>query len=36
MDFATGTAVAKTVVDLVKNENVLNKTVEVMGMFYNF
>ena len=32
MDITTGTAVAKTAVDLVKNENVLNKSVGVMGM----
>ena len=29
MDITTGTAVAKTAVDLMKNENVLNKSVGV-------
>lgn len=36
MDITTGTAVAKTAVDLVKNENVLNKSVGVMGMLFPF
>lgn len=36
MDLTTGTAVAKTAVDLVKNENVLNKSVCVMGMLFPF
>ena len=36
MDLTTGTAVAKTAVDLVKNENVLNKSVGVMGMLFPF
>lgn len=36
MNIATGTTVAKTAVDLVKNENVLNKTVGVMGMLFPF
>ena len=31
-----GTAAAKTAVDLVKNENVLNKSVGVMGMLFPF
>lgn len=36
MDLTTGTAVVKTAVDLVKNENVLNKSVGVMGMLFPF
>ena len=36
MDITTGTAVAKTVVDLMKNENVLNKSVGVLGMLFPF
>lgn len=36
MDITTGTAVAKTAMDLVKNENVLNKSVGVMGMLFPF
>ncbi|MCI7771330.1 MAG: DUF2806 domain-containing protein [Eubacterium sp.] len=36
MDITTGTAIAKTAVDLVKNENVLNKSVGVMGMLFPF
>lgn len=36
MDLTTGTAIAKTVMDLVKNENVLNKSVGVMGMLFPF
>ena len=36
MDLTTGTVVAKTAVDLVKNENVLNKSVGVMGMLFPF
>lgn len=36
MDITTGTAVAKTAVDLVKNENVWNKSVGVMGMLFPF
>lgn len=36
MDITTGTAVAKTAVDLVKNENVLNKSVGLMGMLCPF
>lgn len=36
MDLTTGTAVAKTAVDLVKNENILNKSVGVMGMLFPF
>lgn len=31
-----GTAAAKTAVDLVKNENVLNKSIGVMGMLFPF
>lgn len=36
MDITTGTAVAKTAVDLVKNENILDKSVGVMGMLFPF
>lgn len=36
MDITTGTAVAKTAVDLVKNDNVLNKTVGAMGMLFPY
>lgn len=36
MDLTTSTAVAKTAVDLAKNENVLNKSVGVMGMLFPF
>jgi len=36
MDITMGTAAAKTAVDLVKNENVLNKSVGVMGMLFPF
>ncbi|MCR5835659.1 MAG: DUF2806 domain-containing protein [Lachnospiraceae bacterium] len=36
MDLTSGTAVAKTAVDLVKNENVLNKSVGVMGMLFPY
>ena len=36
MDVATGTAIAKTAVDLAKNENVLNKTAGVMGMLFPY
>lgn len=36
MDLTTGTTVAKTAVDLIKNENVLNKSVGVMGMLFPF
>ncbi|MBU5471280.1 DUF2806 domain-containing protein [Falcatimonas sp. MSJ-15] len=36
MDITTGTAVAKTVVDLMKNENVLNKSVGVLEMLFPF
>lgn len=36
MDITTGTAVAKTAVDLAKNENVLNKAVGMMGMLFPF
>ena len=36
MCITTGTAVAKTAVDLMKNENILNKSVGVMGMLFPF
>ena len=36
MDITTGTAVAKTAVDLVKNDNVLNKVAGVMGMLFPY
>lgn len=36
MDIKTGTAVAKTAVDLVKSKNVLNKSVGLMGMLFPF
>ena len=36
MDITTGIAVAKTAVDLMKNENVLNKSVGMMGMLFPF
>lgn len=36
MDITTGVAVAKTAVDLMKNENVLNKSVGMMGMLFPF
>ena len=36
MDIMAGTAVAKTAVDLAKNENVLNKSAGVMGMLFPF
>ena len=36
MDITTGTAAVKTAVDLVKNENVLNKTVGGMGMLFPY
>lgn len=36
MDITTGTAVTKTAVDLVKNDNVLNKTAGVMGMLFPY
>ena len=36
MDITTGTAVAKTAVDLVKNDNVLNKAAGVMGMLFPY
>lgn len=36
MCITTGTAVAKTAVDLMKNENILNKSVGVMGMIFPF
>lgn len=36
MDITTGTAVAKTAVDLVKNDNVLNKSAGLMGMLFPY
>lgn len=36
MDITTGTAAVKTAVDLVKNENILNKTVGGMGMLFPY
>lgn len=36
MDITTGTAIAKTAVDLVKNDNVLNKTAGIMGMLFPY
>lgn len=36
MDIVNGTAVAKTAVDLVKNDNVLNKTAGLMGMLFPY
>lgn len=36
MDIVTGSEVAKTVLDLAKNENVLNKSVGALGMLFPF
>lgn len=36
MVITTGPTVAKTAVDLVKNENVLNKTVDALGMLFPY
>lgn len=36
MDIMTGTALAKTAVDLAKNENVLNKTAGIAGMLFPY
>ena len=36
MDITTGTAVVKTAVDMAKNENVLNKTVDALGMLFPY